>query len=98
MRGSRPPSWWWRTEVRGAHDVDAVRAAEQVLLDSLPDGTLMQRAATGLATVCAGLLPRVYGARVVLLVGSGNNGGDALFAGAQLAARGARVDAVLLSD
>jgi hydroxyethylthiazole kinase-like uncharacterized protein yjeF len=84
--------------VRTAHDVDTVRAAEQVLLDALPDGTLMQRAATGLATVCTDLLPRVYGARVVLLVGSGNNGGDALFAGARLASRGARVDAVLLSD
>jgi ADP-dependent NAD(P)H-hydrate dehydratase / NAD(P)H-hydrate epimerase len=84
--------------VRTAHDVETVRAAEQVLLDRLPDGTLMQRAATGLATVCADLLPRVYGARVVLLVGSGNNGGDALFAGARLAARGARVDALLLSD
>ena len=51
----------------------------------------MQRAATGLATVCADLLARVYGARVVLLVGSGNNGGDALYAGAlagRAAARG----------
>ena len=84
--------------MRTAHDVETVRAAEQVLLDALPDGTLMQRAATGLATVCTDLLPRVYGAHVVLLVGSGNNGGDALFAGARLAVRGARVDAVLLSD
>ena len=83
--------------MRAAHDVETVRAAEQVLLDALPDGALMQRAATGLAGICAGLLPRVYGAHVVLLVGSGNNGGDALFAGALLAARGARVDAVLLS-
>ena len=49
----------------------------------------MQRAATGLATVCLRLLPQVYGARVVLLVGSGNNGGDALYAGARLARRGA---------
>ena len=84
--------------MRTAHDVGTVRAAEQVLLDALPDGTLMQRAAAGLATVCADLLPRVYGARVVLLVGSGNNGGDALFAGARLAARGARVEAVLLAE
>ncbi|MCA0295899.1 MAG: bifunctional ADP-dependent NAD(P)H-hydrate dehydratase/NAD(P)H-hydrate epimerase [Actinobacteria bacterium] len=34
-----------------------------------------------------------YGARVLLVVGSGNNGGDALFAGAILARRGARVSA-----
>jgi ADP-dependent NAD(P)H-hydrate dehydratase / NAD(P)H-hydrate epimerase len=84
--------------VRAAHDVDAVVAAEQVLLDALPDGALMQRASTGLATVCADLLPRVYGSRVVLLVGSGNNGGDALHAGAWLAARGARVEALLVAD
>lgn len=84
--------------MRAAHDVATVRAAEQVLLDRLPDGALMQRAAGGLATACARVLGRVYGARVVLLVGSGNNGGDALFAGARLAARGARVEAVLLGD
>ncbi|GAA4922841.1 bifunctional ADP-dependent NAD(P)H-hydrate dehydratase/NAD(P)H-hydrate epimerase [Nonomuraea thailandensis] len=61
----------------------------------LPEGTLMQRAAAGLAAVCADLLGRVYGRRVVLLVGSGDNGGDALYAGERLARRGARVDAVL---
>lgn len=36
---------------------------------------------------------RAYGARVLLVVGSGNNGGDALFAGATLARRGVRVSA-----
>ena len=56
----------------------------------------MQRAATGLAAVCARLLGDVYGRRVALLVGTGNNGGDALYAGAWLARRGARVTAVLL--
>ncbi|TFV91045.1 NAD(P)H-hydrate dehydratase [Blastococcus sp. CT_GayMR20] len=65
-------------------------------MSSTPEGALMQRAATGLATVCLRLLGRVYGRRVTLLVGTGNNGGDALFAGAQLAGRGARVVAVLL--
>src|SRR4051812_20640471 len=84
--------------MRAAYDAEQVRAAEKPLLAELPDGTLMQRAATGLARRCAALLGTVYGARVVLLVGSGNNGGDALFAGAMLARRGARVDAVLLTD
>ena len=84
--------------MRSAYDGQQVREAEQVLLDRLPDGALMQRAATGLAVVCAGLLGRVYGSRVLLLVGSGNNGGDALYAGALLAARGSRVDALLLTD
>ncbi len=64
------------------------------------DGALMQRAATGLARRCASLLAErggIYGRRVLLLVGAGNNGGDALFAGAALARRGAVVDALLLS-
>jgi ADP-dependent NAD(P)H-hydrate dehydratase / NAD(P)H-hydrate epimerase len=84
--------------MRSAYAADVVRAAEQPLLDSLPDGTLMQRAATALARRCADLLGGVYGSRVVLLVGSGGNGGDALYAGAQLARRGARVDALLATD
>jgi hydroxyethylthiazole kinase-like uncharacterized protein yjeF len=74
----------------------AVRATEERLLTRLPAGALMQRAATGLATVCLRLLGSAYGRRVVLLVGTGNNGGDALFAGAHLAGRGVRVTAVLL--
>jgi hydroxyethylthiazole kinase-like uncharacterized protein yjeF len=80
----------------GLYTVDEVRAAEEPLLAATPEGTLMQRAATGLATVCLRLLGSAYGARVTLLVGAGNNGGDALFAGAHLAGRGARVTAVLL--
>jgi hydroxyethylthiazole kinase-like uncharacterized protein yjeF len=80
--------------VRNAHDVATVRAAERALMDTLPPGTLMQRAAAGLAAVCAGLLSPVYGARVVVLAGSGDNGGDALYAGARLARRGAAVVAI----
>lgn len=80
----------------GLYTADEVRAAEEPLLAATPEGTLMHRAATGLATVCVRLLGSVYGRRVALLVGTGNNGGDALFAGAHLAARGARVTAVLL--
>jgi ADP-dependent NAD(P)H-hydrate dehydratase / NAD(P)H-hydrate epimerase len=84
--------------MRTAYDAAAVRAAEEPMLASLPPGTLMERAATALARRCASLLGSVYGARVVLLVGSGNNGGDALFAGARLTRRGARVDALLVAD
>jgi hydroxyethylthiazole kinase-like uncharacterized protein yjeF len=83
---------------RHAHTVDQVRAAESALMAALPPGTLMQRAAAGLAAACAGFLGRVYGARVLVLAGSGDNGGDALFAGAMLARRGARVYALGLSD
>src|SRR3954468_8795937 len=80
--------------MRAAYDAEQVRAAEKPLLAELPDGVLMQRAAAGLARRCAALLGTVYGARVVLLVGSGNNGGDALYAGQQLARRGAPVHPV----
>jgi hydroxyethylthiazole kinase-like uncharacterized protein yjeF len=82
--------------VIGLRTADQIRAAERALLSGLPAGTLMQRAATGLATVCLRLLGRGHGVRVVLLVGVGDNGGDALYAGAVLAGRGASVRAVLL--
>ncbi|MCK8435170.1 NAD(P)H-hydrate dehydratase [Streptomyces sp. D2-8] len=83
--------------MRTAYSVETVRNAERELMARLPEGALMQRAAAGLAVACADLLGRVYGSRVVLLVGSGDNGGDALFAGARLARRGAGVTAVLLA-
>ncbi|MGW3957685.1 NAD(P)H-hydrate epimerase, partial [Streptomyces sp. NPDC004752] len=83
--------------MRTAYSVERVRAAERDLMARLPAGALMQRAAAGLAAACAELLGRVYGSRVVLLVGSGDNGGDALYAGARLARRGAGVTAVLLA-
>lgn len=82
-----------------AHGVEAVRLAEAVAMDPLPDGALMQRAAGALAVVLARLLQertgRVYGRQVVLLVGPGSNGGDALWAGARLARRGVAVRALL---
>ena len=83
--------------MRTAYSVESVRAAEHALMARVPDGALMQRAAAGLAVACGQLLGKVYGARVVLLVGSGDNGGDALYAGARLARRGAGVTAVLLA-
>ncbi|MFD4945921.1 NAD(P)H-hydrate dehydratase [Streptomyces sp. NPDC058239] len=86
--------------MRTAYSVQTVRAAERALMAKLPEGALMQRAAAGLAAACADVLRRrgrMYGSRVVLLVGSGDNGGDALYAGARLARRGAGVRAVLTS-
>ena len=84
--------------MRRAHTVEQVRAAEQALMARLPEGALMQRAAAGLAAAVVDLLGGAYGRRVVLLVGSGDNGGDALYAGALLARRGCSVEAWLLSD
>lgn len=88
-----------------------VRAAEEPLLAAgVP---LMERASFALATIVARdvarrrsvALPdggrrdgRVTGARAVLLVGSGNNGGDTLHAGAYLARRGVEVLAVLTGE
>ncbi|MEU9928086.1 NAD(P)H-hydrate dehydratase [Streptomyces anulatus] len=86
--------------MRRAYSVETVRAAEAALMQRLPEGALMQRAAAGLAVACGDLLRRngrVYGSRVLLLVGSGANGGDALYAGARLARRGAGVRALLLA-
>jgi hydroxyethylthiazole kinase-like uncharacterized protein yjeF len=81
-----------------AHTVADVRRSEALAMAGLPDGALMQRAAAGLATAITDLLGGVYGRRVLLLVGAGDNGGDALWAGARLARRGARVEALLLSE
>ena len=87
--------------MQGVHSVADVRAAEAALMATLPDGALMERAAFALSVQCARMLEqsagRVYGTTVVLLVGSGSNGGDALFAGARLARLGARVEALLLA-
>lgn len=84
--------------MRDAYAVTKVRAAEAALMALVPEGALMQRAAAGLAGVCADLLRAhpggVYGSRVVLLVGTGDNGGDALYAGERMARRGAAVTAV----
>lgn len=84
-----------------AYTAAAIRAAEQPLLDAGRGAELMQRAAHGLAmgvvAVLRGRGRGVYGSHVALLIGSGNNGGDALFAGAWLASHGARTTALLTS-
>ncbi|MEI5671981.1 MULTISPECIES: NAD(P)H-hydrate dehydratase [unclassified Nocardioides] len=84
--------------MRHAHTVEQVRRAESALMARLPEGALMQRAAHGLAHAVLDLLGSSYGRRVLLLVGSGDNGGDALYAGAVLARRGCAVEAWLLSE
>src|SRR5260370_9386858 len=81
--------------MRYAPEVAKVRAAEQALMARSPEGALMAMAAAGLGATCARLLGSVYGARVVVLAGRGDNGGDALYAAQRLARRGARTHAVL---
>jgi hydroxyethylthiazole kinase-like uncharacterized protein yjeF len=85
--------------MRGVWTAQQVRETEAVLLDRTPEGALMRRAAFGLAVHARRMLARtgvVAGRRVILLVGAGNNGGDALWAGYELRRRGVGVTAVLL--
>ncbi|HEX3784622.1 MAG TPA: NAD(P)H-hydrate dehydratase [Pseudonocardiaceae bacterium] len=86
--------------MQGIWTTDHIRAAEERLLARTPDGALMRKAAFGIAVEAAAMLTRyvgrVAGTRVVLLVGAGNNGGDALWAGAFLRRRGVAVTAILL--
>ncbi len=81
-----------------AYDVARIRAMEAEAIADVGEDTLMQRAASGVAAVVARELTeapgRVYGSKILILVGPGNNGGDALFAGARLARHGAAVTAV----
>jgi hydroxyethylthiazole kinase-like uncharacterized protein yjeF len=79
--------------VLNAHTVAQVRAAEERLAAETGWDALMQRAARGLADALADV---PAGATVLVLVGPGNNGGDALFAATHLLARGVRVDLALL--
>lgn len=82
--------------MRYYYSADAIRDAEAPLLASLPDGALMRRAAFGLATAIARALGTVAGKTVCAVVGSGDNGGDALWAATFLRRRGAAAAAVLL--
>jgi hydroxyethylthiazole kinase-like uncharacterized protein yjeF len=86
--------------MRHYYTADAIREAEAPLLASLPEGGLMRRAAFGLATAIARelvlLTGGIAGRRICAVVGSGDNGGDALWAATFLRRRGAAAAAVLL--
>ncbi len=75
-----------------AYDVATIRALEAQAIEEVGADALMQRAAEGLAAIAIRELIKVsggvYGRRVLVLVGPGNNGGDALFAAARIAAPG----------
>jgi hydroxyethylthiazole kinase-like uncharacterized protein yjeF len=87
--------------MRHYYSADAIRAAEAPLLDTLPEGVLMRRAAHGLSVAIARELRArtggCAGRTVCAIVGSGDNGGDALWAAAFLRRRGVAATAVLLS-
>lgn len=81
-----------------ALSVAQIKEAEQRSLALASDDILMDRAARAVARVVKDALVAsdggVLDARVVVLAGSGKNGGDALLAGALLADQGAVVTAV----
>lgn len=75
-----------------AYTAAQIRAAEEPLLAAgVP---LMARAAAALAREIRLVLPADQPGRVLALVGPGNNGGDALFAAAELASAGTVVTLV----
>src|SRR5215210_9414859 len=81
-----------------AYDVATIRGLEAEAIADVGEDALMQRAASGVAAAVArdvaSVRGRVYGTKIMILIGPGNNGGDALFAGARLARRGAAVTGV----
>ena len=84
-----------------AHRAAAIAAAEAPL--TAGTDRYMRAAAGALVRAARAELreagaERLTGARVLLLVGGGDNGGDALLAGALLAERGARVSAAAATD
>ncbi len=86
--------------MRYYYSADEIRAAEAPLLASMPEGALMRRAAYPLSVAAARELRArtggIAGRRICAVVGSGDNGGDALWASTFLRRRGATAGAVLL--
>ena len=85
-----------QTLLYSSYSTDTVRQMERPLLD---DGVpLMRMAASAAAQVTMSLLDDedlpIENARVTVLAGAGNNGGDGLYAGAELANEGAQVTAI----
>jgi ADP-dependent NAD(P)H-hydrate dehydratase / NAD(P)H-hydrate epimerase len=81
-----------------AYRVDKIRRIEERAIAVEGVDALMQRAAAAVAASASDLLRSQsggrYGRHVMIMVGAGNNGGDALFAGVRLARRGVQVTAV----
>lgn len=72
---------------------------ERAALAALPSGTLMQRAGHAAAAAASALLPDSGNAAdILVLVGPGNNGGDALEASCLLAQTSAKITVLLFAE
>lgn len=73
-------------------------ADQATIAAGTPSLTLMERAGAAIAQAAVACTGGVFGRRVVVLCGKGNNGGDGLVAARRLAALGARPVVVFLQD
>jgi hydroxyethylthiazole kinase-like uncharacterized protein yjeF len=81
------------------YSVQEIRDIEQAVLATLPQGTLMQRAGQAAAKAALALIPNPIGdAKVLVVAGPGNNGGDALETATRLSQAGAQVTILLYAD
>jgi hydroxyethylthiazole kinase-like uncharacterized protein yjeF len=81
------------------YTVNEIRDIEQAAQAALPQGTLMQRAGQAAAKAALTLIPNPRGdAKVLVLVGPGNNGGDALEVASRLAQAGVQVTVLMYAD
>jgi hydroxyethylthiazole kinase-like uncharacterized protein yjeF len=78
------------------YSVAELRAREQAAQQALPPGALMQRAGEAAASIIFTRLPAPH-ARVRVICGPGNNGGDGYVCATELARRGLKVQCVALA-
>ena len=85
--------------MRPLYSIAELRSIEHAAMESLPAGTLMQRAGAAAAQVALSLLRLpITAAEILIIAGPGNNGGDALVVAACLAKAGARITIKLCGD
>ena len=81
--------------MRPAYTVATVRAAEKRLLAQQSEPDQLMRLAAAAVADAASVMLEARPSAVLVLAGSGGNGGDGLFAGAELASRGVTVHALV---
>ena len=88
--------------MRHIFSVQTISETETNFRQQFGEGILMERASFAIAARVSQLLRDLFGgvvgAKVLLLVGGGDNGGDALFAGTYLLNRGVDVRAIQVSE